>query len=53
MADPAVLILELVVPVAGGLKSESQHDSSNHNRQKPVCRPPVHFRTENPRTDIT
>lgn len=54
MADPAVLLVfDLVVPVARRLKSERQHHNRNHNGQKPVCRAPLHIRTENPRTDIT
>ena len=54
MADAAVLVFEgLVVPVARCLESKRQHDSSDHDGQKPVCRPPLHIRTENPRTDIT
>jgi hypothetical protein len=54
MADAAVLVFEgLVVPVACCLESKRQHDSSDHKGQKPVCRSPLHIRTENPRTDIT
>jgi hypothetical protein len=49
MADAAVLVFEgLVVPVAGCLESKRQHDSSDHNGQKPVCRSPLHIRTETP-----
>jgi hypothetical protein len=49
MADPAVLVFKgLVVPVARCLERERQHDSRDHNGQKPVCRSPPHIRTEKP-----
>jgi len=49
MADAAVLVFEgLVVPVACRLESKRQHDSRNHDGQKPVSRSQLHIRTENP-----
>ncbi len=54
MADPTVLVFEgLVVPVARCLESKRQHDSRDHNCQKPVRRSPLHIGTENPQADIT
>ena len=49
MADPAMLLVfELIVPVAGGLKGERQYECSHHNGHNPVCNLPPHIRAKHP-----
>ena len=51
MADPAVLIFELVVPVPGGLKGERQYKRSHHQGHNPVCSLPPHVQSNTPQDD--
>jgi len=53
MADPAVLILELVVPVARGLKGERQNERSHQNSYDPECYSPTHISNRTPRQNNT
>jgi hypothetical protein len=51
MADPAVLIFELVVPVPGGLKGERQYKRSHHQGHNPVCSLSPHVQSNTPQDD--
>jgi len=53
MADPAVLILELIVPVAGRLKGERQHERSHQNSYDSECYSPTHISSRAPHPDVT
>jgi hypothetical protein len=48
MTDPAMLIFELIVPVAGGLKGERQYKRSHHHGHNPVCSLPPHVQSTTP-----
>jgi hypothetical protein len=49
MADPAVLLVfELIVPVAGGLKGERQYERSHQNSYDSECYSPTHIQPSTP-----
>ena len=49
MADPAVLLVfELIVPVARGLKGERQNERSHQNSYDSECYSPTHIQPEHP-----
>lgn len=54
MADPAVLLVfELIVPVARGLKGERQNERSHQNSNDSECYSPTHISSRTPHPDVT
>ena len=54
MADPAVLLVfELIVPVARGLKGERQNERSHQNSYDSECYSPTHISSRAPHPDVT